>query len=106
MLEHNMEKLFMAVCIRNQWCDEHYARKAWDQRTLLNYKDRKEYMRKLDVLLTCSRSTENLPKAKIIFHELAGFVNDHGAMQRHVSEEEIENRRLFREEVGQSVDEA
>jgi hypothetical protein len=46
---------------------------------------------------------KTLRVAKVIYHEIAGMVNDFGAMQQKLSPQEIEARRLFREETGQDL---
>jgi|GEM_PF-6891053 len=106
MLEHEMERPFIQICIENQWCDDHYAQKVWDQRMMLNHDDRKMFLRKVSVIINSSHHETTLRLAKKIYHELAGFVNDRGAMQSRLTPEKIDSRKAFREETGQPIDEA
>lgn len=95
---------FRAILVENQWCDEHYAAKTWDQGCGLRGDDRTEFMRKVRLVLVSVKARPML--AKKVFHEIAGFVNDRGAMQSKLSPQEKKAREIFREETGQSLDEA
>lgn len=88
--------------------DDGYADKTWDQRTSLSHADRITYYQKAERAVFYSRQPGDRPKAlaKRICLEIAGFVNDRGAMQSRLTTSEAEARRLFKEETGQELDEA
>ena len=76
---------FRSLLIEQQWCDDHYAEKTWDQGCQLSGADRVEFMRKVRYMLAIAK----LPaKAKIIYHEIAGLVNDRGAMKKALTPSE------------------
>lgn len=86
--------------------DPAYADKTWDQGSALRGQDREEFTRKVRVMVNSATHESTAPLAKKIFHEIAGFVNDRGAMQSRLTTQEAEARRLFKEETGQEIDEA
>ena len=97
---------FKRVAVSNQWCDEHYADKTLDQARGLAAKDRDEFLRKVRIMLNSALHERTRGLARKVFHEIAGLVNDRGAMQSKLTPQEKAARELFREEVGQTVDEA
>ncbi|QDU27243.1 hypothetical protein ETAA8_23300 [Anatilimnocola aggregata] len=103
MNEFDLERHFIRICIENQWCDDHYAQKVWDQRMMLNNDDRKKFLRKVRVMVNPPASKK---LAERIFREVAALVNDRGAMQSRLSPEVTAARRLYKEEFGQSLDDA
>ena len=99
----DLEQPFKKLLVDQQWCDQHYADKTWDQGLALRGEHRAEFERKLRVMLNSSRHPATLRLAKKLFHEISGYVNDFGAMQGKLTPQEIEARRLFREETGQDL---
>ncbi len=92
-----LEKEFMPFAIAHS--DEGYAQKTWEQRTNLRADNRAEFYRKC--VLFCGycrgRSEKMQGKAKVLFAEIAGFVNDRGAMERRLDDKEILKRNEFAE---------
>ena len=88
-------KKFVEIIVSEQWCDQPYADKTISQAGNLSAKNKEEFYRKCRVIIHCyqsnSESTRKL--AKKMFHEIAGFVNDHGAMERVLSGKELAERR-------------
>jgi phage replication O-like protein O len=97
-------RAFRRVAVENQWCDDHYADKTWDQGAGMS--ERQEFFRKVRLLLAWANVPSRREKARVLFHEIAGFVNDRGAMQSKLTVQEKAARELFREETGQSLDDA
>lgn len=83
--------------------DEHYAAKTWEQGLRLPRDDKNEFARKVNVMLNSAKHPATAGFAKKMFHEIAGFVNDHGAVQARLIPQEIESRRQFREDPGQEL---
>jgi hypothetical protein len=88
----SLEEQFKKAVLQHQWADEVYVEKTWDQRQQLSAKYRAEFDRKVTLMVTWARSTKCEKKARPIFHEIAGFVNDHGAMKRVLSGQEQQRR--------------
>lgn len=83
--------------------DEAYAQKTWDQRTQLRQDNRAEFYRKCVLFCTYMRirTEEKRNKARVLFGEIAGFINDRGAMERAIDSQEVARRREFaRNELG------
>lgn len=82
-----------------EYSDEAYANKTWAQRTNLTGDNRTEFYRKC--VLFCGycrgRSEKLQGKARVLFAEIAGFINDRGAMERHLGDKEIAKRREYGE---------
>lgn len=74
----------------NGWCDEAYADKTWLQSLSLARPDREEFRRKSGAMMICAKHPRTRGKGKVIFHEIAGLVNDRGAMQLKLTPQEIE----------------
>ena len=90
-----MESDFKRVVLEQEWCDVSYADKSWDQSRLLRTDNRREFYRKVTLMLTWARLPKHLGRAKLLFHEIAGFVNDRGQMERVLDDKEIAERRQF-----------
>lgn len=101
-----LERSFHELLTENGWCDEHYAGKTWSQGQSLPAANRTEFLRKVKVMLNSGTHPRTLPLAKKLYHEIAGYVNDTGAMARGLSWQEVEARRLFKEETGQVIEDA
>lgn len=88
---------FIEVAVAEKWCDRSYVEKTVAQAALLSAENQTEFHRKLRVLLNCLKSKADGPKklAKKMFHEVAGFVNDFGAMERVLTPEQVTKRRGF-----------
>jgi hypothetical protein len=99
-----LERPFKATLVEQGWCEEDYAGKTWDQGLALRGEHRVEFERKLRFVLTAARHPATVRLAKKVFHEIAGYVNDFGAMQSRLSPQELEARRAFREETGLELD--
>lgn len=95
---------FRSLVVQQQWCDEHYAEKTWNQGCQLSGEDRAKFMLKVRKILTMVTNRPGL--ARVVYHELSGLVNDRGAMASKLSPQEKKAREIFREETGQSLDEA
>lgn len=83
--------------------DEHYAKKTWDQRVNLRHENRIEFYRKISLFCgySRSRSEKMIGKARVLFAEIAGFVNDRGAMEKVLDDKEaLKRRELHLEETG------
>lgn len=76
------ETTWKEVVLENGWCDQGYADKTWEQSLLLSPSDREEFRRKSRVMITSAGHQRTRGLARKIFHEIAGFVNDFGAMKR------------------------
>lgn len=99
----DLERRWKQTVIENQWCDTHYADKTWSQAQKLRAENRTEFNRKVTLMLTWAKIHRRIGRAKLLFHEIASFVNDRGAMERNLSAAEIAKRRDFaREESGDS----
>lgn len=99
--DEQLGKEFCDLALREQW-DVHgdYAPKIWKQRMELSSESRTEFMRKLRVALNSSRNRHTMPLAKKIYYELAGFVNDKGAMEKTLSAAALARRRKLAEDEG------
>ncbi len=97
-----LDRDFAMIAEAEQWCDGHYAKKTVDQITLLRGERRDECYRKMRVMLNAFRSNSLATKkiSKKMFHEIAGYVNDFGAMERQIDGKEIARRRDFAKEEG------
>lgn len=82
------------------WCDRAYLDKTLNQLRSLSKENRDEAYRKLRVLANTYLGKGERVKtlSKKIFHEIAGFVNDRGQMEKVLTEKEIASRRAFAEE--------
>lgn len=86
-------RAFRQAIVENLWGDNHYADKTWDQGCQLSGDDRIEFMRKVRYMLAI---VSRLPgKAKIVFHEISGLVNDRGAMANRLTPQEKLSREEF-----------
>lgn len=97
-----LEKDFMPFAVA--YSDDAYAQKTWEQRLNLRADNRAEFYRKC--VLFCGycrgRSEKMQGKARVLFAEIAGHINDKGAMERKLDDQEIADRRNFAiEESGQ-----
>jgi len=90
---------FRSLLTEQQWCDDHYANKTWEQGSALRSDDRVEFMRKVRLVVATVSARPGF--AKKIYHEVAGLVNDRGAMATKLTPQEKEAREIFREEMGQ-----
>lgn len=90
------EKKFKQLLVEQQWCDQPYADKTWDQGCSMS--DRDEFFRKVALLLAWAIVPSRLGKAKLLFHEIAGFVNDRGAMRQHLTTAAQAERDEFAEQ--------
>ncbi|MHB0955691.1 MAG: DUF4373 domain-containing protein [Pirellulaceae bacterium] len=99
------ERKFREIALAEQWCDVHYLDKTFHQAGSLSIENRQEFYRKVRVLVNAyhSKSQSARKLAHKMYGEIAGFVNDRGAMEGRLTPQEIEARRLFREE-GVEVD--
>lgn len=95
-----MGRDFKRVTVERQWFDQAYADKTWDQSRLLSPDDRREFYRKVVLMLTWSRLPKYAERARTLANEIAGFVNDRGAMERVLSDKELAERRRFAREEG------
>lgn len=84
---------FRSLLVEQQWCDDHYAGKTWDQGCQLSGGDREEFMRKVRFVLTTVNA--RAPLAKKVYHEIAGLVNDRGAMASRLTPQEKQQRDDF-----------
>lgn len=82
-----------------EFADEAYTDKTVRQAQRLSKDDREKLQRKITVFLNCCKSRKWHAKARIIFGEIAGFVNDRGDMQRQLTDEEKWEREEFRDSV-------
>ena len=102
--DDDTEKKFYKLIIEQQWCDLHYADKTIKQLHDLRTERRDEVFRKMRVALNSANHSSTLPLAKKIYHEIAGQVNDFGAMEKVLDGKEAAKRReLAIEESGQDV---
>lgn len=86
-------RAFRQAIIENLWGDNHYADKTWDQGCQLSGDDRTNFMRKVRLVLTTVSARPNF--AKKIYHEIAGLVNDKGAMASKLTPQEKQSREDF-----------
>lgn len=77
------------------FADEGYAEKTIRQAKSVTSEDREEVLRKMRVFLNCCKCEHLHSKARILFSEIAGFVNDKGDMQRQLSVQEQYEREQF-----------
>lgn len=80
------------------YCDPHYAQKVWKQGQELRAEDRREFLRKADLFVLWAK--RNDPRARPMWGELSGFVNDK-QMNDYYTPQEKQRRELWLEEVGQ-----
>lgn len=85
-------RTFREILVREQWCDEHYADKTWNQGIALRSPHRENFLRKVGVVISSARHERTKPFAKKVYHEIAGMVNDFGDMARHLSNDELVDR--------------
>lgn len=78
MTDDEAGRAFRQALVEHQWCDDHYAHKTWDQGCQLHGDARTDFMRKVRLVLTTVSARPGF--AKKIYHEIAGLVNDKGAM--------------------------
>lgn len=90
----NMKVILMAVIEKYKLCDIQYAEKTWEQGSTLSGKDRERFFRKA----TTVSQSRNEGFARKVFHEMAGIVNDKGAMKSKLSISEIHQREEFAED--------
>ncbi len=89
------EQSFLSLC--EPWCDKAYAEKTWEQGNCLPKEHRQEFFRKVDLLSKW--------KSGSLFHEIAGFVNDKGAMESKLSSVAKARRDDFIEFVAERFEE-
>lgn len=65
---------FLLLCEQYHWCEKDYVEKTWEQGRALPKEHRQEFLRKCELLSKW--------KSEPLFHEIAGFVNDKGSMER------------------------
>lgn len=104
MTDDDLGREFRATIVRHEWCSDFDSDKVWSQGMSLHTDDRREFLRKARVVVNAAKHPRTEGLARKIYYEIAGFVNDRGAMQSKISPQEIEARRIFREETGQSLD--
>jgi phage replication O-like protein O len=90
---------FKEILVREQWCDEHYADKTWNQGLALRSPHRENFFRKVGVVISSARHDRTKPFAKKVYHEIAGMVNDFGDMARHLSTPELIDRDGYSDSV-------
>ncbi len=94
------ERNFREIVEAEGWCDQAYLDKTFTQAEQMPREHREEFYRKMRVLVNSyhSKSESTRRLAKKLYGEIAGFVNDHGAMERVLTPGELECRREFAEE--------
>lgn len=98
-----LESEFKRILVEHHWCDEHYANKTWDQGLELNGTHRENFLRKVALVLSSAKHERTISFAKKVYHEIAGMVNDFGAMNKGVSAQELHSRELFKEDTGHDL---
>lgn len=88
---------FRSKIFEFEFADEAYADKLVEQTSKLSKDDRSECARKIEVFLNCCKSPQHHGKARVLFAEIAGLVNDRGAMQKRLSDAERAERDAYRE---------
>ena len=68
-------KTFSELVIENEFCDHGYADKMREQLPHCRREDIDNIKRKIEVMRNCIFGGKT-GKAKVIFHEIAGLVND------------------------------
>lgn len=106
LTSEQLELRIRRLAEERQWVDAPYIDKTLVQGFALTGKDRVEFMRKIRLLLVWSLSSQRDGDCRVLFHEIAGLVNDRGAMASKLTPQEKQAREIFREEMGQSLDEA
>ncbi len=96
--DDELQERFMKTIEEHEWISPDYADKTWNQGMLLRGANRKEFLRKVFVMSLLAKRLNTQGKAKIIFHEIAGMVNDRGAMEKQLTGAEIKSRKEFAEE--------
>ena len=100
MSDEETEKQFMPIAV--EFSDEHYADKTVKQLHDLRGERRDTVYKKMRVVINCMKG-KRLGLAKKIFHEIAGMINDFGAMEKNLDAKELANRREFhKQESGQA----
>lgn len=100
MSDEETEKLFYPIAV--EFSDAHYADKTMKQLHDLRSERRDEVYRKMRVAINSAKHPATHGLAKKIFHEIAGAVNDFGAMEKQLDAKEAAQRREFaREESGE-----
>jgi len=92
---------FRKKSMEMEFADEAYADKTAVQAKKLSGKDREELCRKIGVFLNCCKSGKQHSNARIIFSEIAGFVNDKGDMLHQLTDCERHERQRDYTEPGQ-----
>lgn len=79
-----LERTFKNLTIEGQYADEAYAQKTWAQSRLLKPDNRTEFFRKVALFNNWARSADyNVnKKCRVLFAEIAGFINDRGSMEK------------------------
>lgn len=101
-INESQENIFVTYrkkILEFEFADEAYADKVVTQAQELQPPDRGECLRKIGVFLRFCRSPGLHDRARVLFAEIAGFVNDRGAMQKQLTDEERQRREEFRESV-------
>ena len=80
--------------------DEHYAQKTWDQRLNLRTENREKYYQKAyRIVMFYGRKGDRVRAlTKKMCYEIAGMVNDLGAMEQTLDDAEIRRREEFSED--------
>lgn len=71
----NFLKIFQKIVLENEMCDPGYLEKTIDQVPRCKKEDIEKIERKVGIMENCIRG-KKFGKAKVIFHEIAGLVND------------------------------
>ena len=69
------EKNFSKIALENEFCDPGYLDKTLEQIPRCKKEDIENIARKTEVMENCIRGRK-FGKARVIFHEIAGLVND------------------------------
>ncbi len=94
--DDDTEKQFYALAV--EYSDQHYADKTIKQLHDLRSERREKVFTKMRVMINCAKSPATHGLAKKIFHEINGFINDFGAMEKVLDDKTIAERRKFNAE--------
>lgn len=97
MTDDELERRCKKLVVEQQWCDEAYAEKTWKQGLELRGEHREQFLKKARIMLSWSYAQLTIEKARLLHHEMAGFVNDKGAMERQLTGAELQARQEFSE---------
>lgn len=69
-----LERDFRRLADEHGWCDVPYAEKFWSQG--IAGANRDEFIRKVTLMVSWARIAKYEKRAKTLFHEISGFIND------------------------------